>query len=172
MSLLLKDYITFIFSAAALALSLYNLYRARKEATATTLRSIEQKRFECVAVASEAKGAHIRNQTALEAVRFDALRVSDSSLVQSLDREIQSQRESIRRIAAIEQELRRKTTADGTNEELLELEKVLGGVRTMKADGSESELRIAGLIATARQKLLAASLLSPPPVSPVPPAKA
>ena len=109
----------------------------------------------------------MRSEAALEAVRFDAQRAGDADVVRMADTQISSEEKSINSISEIEkQEGRIDAVVDGTFEELLAVEKLVGSMKTLKANAAEDELRTSNLIATARRKLLAASLAAPQSLPP------
>ena len=153
-----KDYITIALSSVALILSLYNFYRARKDARAVNIRTIEQKRFEGVAILSEVKAFKMRNEAALEAVRFEAQTAGHADIVAMADEQILRMGKSIDQFSEILEGGLLKSVVIGTHEELLGVETFLGRVKKHKALTLEDEVKTARVIAAMRQKLLAASL--------------
>lgn len=163
-----KDYLSFSLSVIALGVSLYNLWRARRDALLQNQRSFEQKRFEAAALASDIKSHYLQSEGALEAVRFEAKRARDASLVSDLEVHIASGKSSLQTFTAVEAELAGLPPSSGDPAELLVIEKLLGQIKVQKAAAAERDRRVLNFIETARRKLLAASLVPPPSPPPVP----
>ncbi len=161
--LILKDYIAFAFSIAALCLSLYNLYRSRQDARAANVRTIEQRRSECMRLASDAKASALRNEATLDAVRFEALRARDTDLVRDLDAQLTTNKASIALISEMQDQGLLEAAVEGTHEELATIEKLVSSMTQLRNRAAEDEQRTANLAATARQKLIAAKFLASAP---------
>jgi hypothetical protein len=157
----LKDYIAIAFSAIALSLSLYNFYRSKKDARASNIRTIEQKRFEGVAILSEVRASQLRNQAAFEAVRFEALMAGNADIVRMADSEILGITESINSLSTMQEDDLLKGEVNGTHDELLKVllnvETFIGIMKKRKAQTVEDEAQTARHIAGYRQNLLATS---------------
>lgn len=172
MDLAFKDYVTFALSGGALLLSFYNFYRSRYDIKTAAIRAIAEKKSECETVAWEVTTIHRRNEKELSALRFDARReqvagvsVGDSGeqiakVIEFADSSISKQQGAIDGIKEILTEMSQDTTVTGSHAEMLALERILGQLKTMRANALDEEAQISGVIADARRLLIAAVLPS------------
>lgn len=162
MTLEAKDYVTFTFSGAALALSIYNLLRARLDLTSLNRRTFEQKRFEATAAAAEIVGQYVQIEGTLEGLRFEALRAKSSLVVEESERQIATAKGARARNEDIVREMNALPSSSGALNELLEIEKILGKLKAQKAGVSEYQVHAANFIEDGRRLILAESPPTPP----------
>lgn len=164
-----KDYLTFTFSAAALALSTYNLIRGRLDAKSLNRRSFEQKRFEGVATATEVMAQYTQIEGALQALRFEARLAGDTTLVNQADGQITAAKKALATFTGLAREFDAFPESSGDPEHLLVIETVLGKIKAEKAGAAAYAAQTSNFIEDGRRKLHAASLVSAPSSHPPPP---
>jgi hypothetical protein len=150
-----KDYVTFTFSAAALAVSLYNLVRARGDAKSLAQRTFEQKRFEAATTAHEIMARYAEIEGALETLRFEALRAANSSVVEETEKHIETARKRRSAYEVRARDLIRLPGFSGDLQELSEIEKRAGELKALEKDVSEYKALALNFVEDGRRVILA-----------------
>jgi hypothetical protein len=156
-SLEVKDYVSFTFSAAAFGLSVYNLLRARRELMLANRRTFEQKRFEAAATAAEVMNCYARIEGALQGLRFEALRSGNSAVLIEAEKHIDVAKARRASYGTFFQQYIALTGPTVDPGDLLELEKQLGKLLAQKASVAEYETLATTFIEDGRRLILAES---------------
>jgi hypothetical protein len=161
-----KDYVTFTFSAAALALSLYNLVRGRRDAKSLNYRVFEQKRFEATMTANEIMARYAEIEGALVTLHFEALRAGNSSVAQETEKHTQTTQARRLQYETIARDLIKLPPFGGDLKELNEIERRLGMLKSQEKSVSDYKALALNFVEDGRRVILAESLRPPQSSSP------
>ena len=150
-----KDYLTFTFSAAALAVSLYNLVRARRDAKSLNYRVFEQKRFEATMTANEIIARYTEGEGVLATLRYEALRAGNSSIAQMAEERIQEANARRSDFESVAQDLIEIPPFSGDLKELNEIEKPLGMLKSEEKSMSQYKALTLNFVESGRRMILA-----------------
>ena len=157
----IKDYFSLSFSGVALALSMYNLWRASRVESAIAKQKLDQMKFDAITWVIDARSSIRDARESLEAAYFEARTAKDPDVALSADEHIKSLDQALINNAAIEAGLRGMptATADGTSTELQAMEGVLGTAKTHAAGAKDEAKSAAAVAEVIRRKLRAAKAI-------------
>lgn len=148
-----KDYVTFIFSLAALVLSLVNLWRSVRDARNLNKRTFEQKRFEALANVAEAKGIIRQWLLAGATLEIEGRKIQDPQILDVAHQHQKVSEEFLKTLSGIEANINEIASAPGAAKHLLNIERCLGMSRTAAAQIEAQDQLMSAEIAAARNKI-------------------